>query len=170
MSGIPPGKSLVFLMHDVSRLFRRRMDQRAQTLGLTSAQWRILASLARAEYLGHGPFSQAGLADQMDMEAITLSRHIDRMTEAGLVERRANPSDRRAYHLYLTEAARPLVDKFRAMAAQGLAEVLEGIDETEIETVIDVLTRMRVNVVDKPASAAGVTEQDTPKKIASTGL
>ena len=169
MNNIPPGKSLIFLMHDVSRLFRRRMDQRAQTLGLTSAQWRILASLARAELQGQEPLNQAGLADQMDMEAITLSRHIDRMVTAGLIERRANPTDRRAYHLHLTEDARPLVEKFRVMAEHGLAEALEGISEKEIETVIEVLTRMRVNVVDKQAKPDGGPEQNLPNKVASTG-
>ncbi len=112
----PPGKSLGLLIHDVARLLRRRIDQRAHTIGLTSAQWRVLAAVARAELRGEEPLNQAGLADQMDMEPISLSRLVDRMEQAKLIERRADPADRRAYRLYLLDAARPLVAEFRAVA------------------------------------------------------
>src|SRR5215211_7105558 len=97
MHALSPAKNLHLLLHDVARLLRRRIDQRAHAVGLTSAQWRILSSVARAEFLNHEPLNQAALADQMDMEPITLSRHVDRMETAGLIERRPNPLDRRAY-------------------------------------------------------------------------
>ena len=46
---MPPAKNLALLMHDVSRLLRRRLDKEAQAIGLTSAQWRVLAYLSRCE-------------------------------------------------------------------------------------------------------------------------
>jgi DNA-binding MarR family transcriptional regulator len=153
MEKIPPAKSLIFQMYDVSRLFRRQMDQRAQELGLTSAQWRVLATVARAELLEEEPINQASLAERMDMEPITLSRHVDRMQASGLIERRPNPADRRAYQLFLTEAARPLVDKFRAMSSACLAEALAGVSDKEIALVTDVLTRMHTNIVESPAKS-----------------
>jgi DNA-binding MarR family transcriptional regulator len=143
----------MFLIHDVARLYRRRLDQRAQALGLTSAQWRVLATIARTEFLNLEPLNQATLADQMDMEAITLSRHIDRMETAGLIERRANPTDRRAYQLFLTEAARPLVGSFRTISAGCLADVLVGVSEDDIKLVTDVLNRIHLNIVDLPDTA-----------------
>jgi MarR family transcriptional regulator for hemolysin len=145
---ITPAKSLLFLMHDVSRLLRRQMDERAKTLGLTSAQWRVLASVTRAELLEQQPLSQAVLAEQMDMEPITLSRHVDRMEAAGLIERRPNPNDRRAYRLYLTDMARPLVDRFRAMSGDCLGSATNGVTDEEIALVTEVLTRMRANIVE----------------------
>ncbi len=151
MSAISPAKGLIFLMHDVSRLVRRQMDQHAQALGLTSAQWRILASVAKAELLNQEPPSQANLAEQMDMEPITLSRHVDRMEESGLIERRPHPSDRRAYRLFLTDAARPLVERFRTMSSKVLAETFAGITDKEIDVVTDVLTRARANIVEASA-------------------
>lgn len=144
----------MFLIHDVARLYRRRLDQRAQALGLTSAQWRVLATIARTELLNLEPLNQATLAEQMDMEAITLSRHIDRMETAGLIERRANPTDRRAYQLFLTETARPLVSSFRVISANCLADVLVGVSEDEIKHVTDVLNRIHLNIVDLPDAAA----------------
>ena len=152
---LPPAKGVGLLVHDVARLLRRRIDQRAQAIGLTSAQWRVLSAIARAEFLNEEPLNQAALADQMDMEPITLSRHIDRMETAGLIERRPDPNDRRAYRLHLEQAARPLVEQFRAVAGSCLVDALIGVSEAELEMVTDVLTRVRANLVAKaePASA-----------------
>jgi hypothetical protein len=77
-----PAKGVGVLINDVARLLRRLIDQRAHTIGLTSAQWRVLAAVARAELKNEEPLNQAGLAEQMDMEPITLSRLVDRMEGA----------------------------------------------------------------------------------------
>ena len=50
----------------------------------------------------------------LDIEPITLSRIVDRLEEAGLVERVADPADRRAWRLHVTAKAQPLVEKLRA--------------------------------------------------------
>ncbi len=147
---LPPAKGVGLLVHDVGRLLRRRIDQQAQTIGLTSAQWRVLSSVARAEYKNEEPLNQAALADQMDMEPITLSRQIDRMQAAGLIERRPDPTDRRAYRIYLTDTARPLVEKFRGVATQCLESALIGVSQSELELVADVLGRIRANLVGRP--------------------
>jgi MarR family transcriptional regulator, transcriptional regulator for hemolysin len=144
---MPPAKGIGLLVHDVSRLLRRRIDQQAQAIGLTSAQWRVLAAVARAEKLDEEPLHQASLAEMMDMEPITLSRQIDRMEKAGQIERRPDPADRRIKRLYLTEAARPLVDKFRSVAISCYDNVLTGVTEQEVEQVVGVLTRIRANLV-----------------------
>jgi len=152
MTTLSPAKTLFLLVHDVARLLRRTVDQRAQTIGLTSAQWRILSAVARAELLNHEPLNQAALAEQMDMEPITLSRHIDRMQAAGMIERRPNPGDRRAYFLYVTEESKPLLRSFGALSADCIAGALAGISEDEVRLVTDILSRMRTNIVAKPGS------------------
>jgi MarR family transcriptional regulator, transcriptional regulator for hemolysin len=169
--GLYPAKGFGLLVHDVGRMLRRRIDQRAQALGLTSAQWRVLSSLARAELLNHEPLHQAALADEMDMEPITLSRLIDRMQAAHLVERRPDPGDRRAHRLFLTEAARPLVSQFRSVASECLSSALAGVSEVEIDLVTDVLTRVRANLVgraDESAPAAGTKSRIMSKESSAT--
>jgi len=141
---LPPAKNLALLMHDVSRLLRRRIDKEAQAIGLTSAQWRVLAYLARCE-----GSNQANLADFMDMEPITLSRHLDRMQAGGMLERHPDPGDRRAHRLYLTESGRELITGFRAHTADVMREAVDGIAETEIGAMIALLTRMRSNLTGK---------------------
>src|SRR5436190_20361761 len=102
-------RHLGFLLHDVARLLRTRFDQRARALGLTRAQWSVLAHLSRQEGL-----NQSALADVLEVEPITLARLLDRLEAARLVERRPDPADRRARLLYLTAPARPLLDDMRA--------------------------------------------------------
>ncbi|MGE0211525.1 MAG: MarR family winged helix-turn-helix transcriptional regulator [Parvibaculaceae bacterium] len=138
---MPLPKQIAFLVNDVARLLRRKFDQRAQTLGLTRAQWQVLAYVGRNEGT-----NQASLADFMEIEPITLSRHLDRMQASGLVERRQDPSDRRAYQLFLTEPGKELLGKIRALGAVVLEEVLTGIPQGDVEKLVETLLAMRGNL------------------------
>jgi DNA-binding MarR family transcriptional regulator len=145
-------QSIGFLISDTARLMRRRFDQRARHLGLTRAQWQVLAHLQRNEGI-----NQIGLADLLDIEAITLCRTIDRMEEGGWVERRPDPNDRRARLLFLTERARPFIADMRAIAEEIYAEALSGLPADTRQTLTDILTAMRTNLSARPALA------DSPK-------
>ena len=81
--------SIGFLISDVSRLLRRRFDERARLIGVTRPQWRALTALSRQEGM-----QQGALAELLEVEPITLCRMVDRLEEAGLVERRRDPADR----------------------------------------------------------------------------
>lgn len=159
MTHLSPGKALAIVMHDVSRLLRRRVDRAAQTIGLTSAQWRVLAYLARAE-----GSNQASLADHMDMEPITLSRHLDRMETAGMLERRPDPNDRRAHRLYLTDSGRKLIESFRSVTVEVMKDFTEGVSDEEIAIATDILARMRANLTGKAVDATPIA-QNRPEKV-----
>lgn len=88
---------------------------------------------------------QIELADMLDIEPITLSRIVDRLEEAGLVERVADPADRRAWRLHVTVKAQPLVEKLRAVADDMIADAFAGIDPAHIEITRQVLGRVREN-------------------------
>src|SRR6185437_9269425 len=81
-----PERSFGFLLHDIARLMRKRFDQRARSLNLSRAQWQLLVHLSRREGI-----NQSGLAEILEIENITLGRLVDRMEEAGWVERRLDP-------------------------------------------------------------------------------
>jgi MarR family transcriptional regulator for hemolysin len=139
-------RSFGFLLHDIARLMRKRYEQRARPLGLTRAQWQILAHLQR-----HEGINQAGLADLLELEPITVGRLIDRMEEAGLVERRNHPADRRAHCLYLTERAQPMLERGRLLGDAVRAEAFAGFTDSEREALIDALMRVRGNLSDRRA-------------------
>ena len=143
-----PNRTLGFVLGDVARLLRKRFEQRARAaaLGLTRAQSSVLAYLARQEGI-----NQAALAHILEIEPITLVRLLDRLQSVGLVERRADPKDRRAYLLYLTAAAYPLLDRIFALAAEVREESLAGIPEPDRQRLLDVLIAMKGNLLDRAA-------------------
>jgi MarR family transcriptional regulator for hemolysin len=91
----------LFALFEVQRVLRLYADKEARRYGLTRAQWAVLAKLERTEGL-----KQTEIADLMEMQPITLTRLIDKLCDAGLIERRSDETDRRVNRLYLTEAAR----------------------------------------------------------------
>jgi DNA-binding MarR family transcriptional regulator len=136
-------RSLGFLLGDVSRLIRKRFDMRARELGLTRAQWRVLARLRRREGI-----NQRDLAEILEIENITLTRHIDRLEDKGLVERRRDPADRRAWNLYLNEKVQPVLDRMRELSEMTRAEALSGISKADSEQLIDQLLHIKGNLLE----------------------
>jgi DNA-binding MarR family transcriptional regulator len=120
---------------------RKAFDRRAVGLGVTRAQWKLLFRLER-----HPGLRQIELADMLDIEPITLSRIVDRLEEGGLVERLADPADRRAWRLHVTARAQPLIEKLRGVADEMTADAFAGIDPKHIEIARQVLGRVRENV------------------------
>ncbi|MEO7681457.1 MAG: MarR family transcriptional regulator, partial [Sphingomonas sp.] len=127
--------TLGFLIGDVSRLMRKRFDERARAIGVTRPQWRTLTKLSRAEGINQG-----GLAELLEVEPITLCRMIDRLEEAGLVERRRDPHDRRAWRIYLTDKARPLIEQLRVVADGLFEDALDGLAGADRAVLFDALT------------------------------
>ena len=134
-------RSLGFLLGDVSRLVRMRFDQRARDLDLTRAQWRVLAQRRRREGI-----NQRSLADILDIENITLTRHVDRLELKRLVERRPDPNDRRARTLHLKDKAKSVLGELRTLSEQTREEALTGISQEESEQLIDTLLRIKENM------------------------
>jgi DNA-binding MarR family transcriptional regulator len=133
-------ETLPFEIAETAHALRKAFDRRAIGLGVTRAQWKVLFRLTRQPGM-----RQIELADKLDVEPITLSRIIDRLEEAGLVERIADPADRRAWRLHVTARAQPLVEKLRGVADEMIAEAFAGIDPKHIEITREVLGRVREN-------------------------
>lgn len=142
--------SFGFLLHDIARLMRKRFDQRARSLNLTRAQWQVLAHLAR-----HEGINQAGLAEILEIKPITLGRLIDRMAEAGWVERRAHRSDRRVRQLYLTAKAEPVFARMRALGDETREEALAGLSLNERERLTATLLGIRSNLSNRNPPGSG---------------
>jgi len=132
---------LAWEIAETAHSLRRAYDRRAAELGVTRAQWRVLAWLSRAPDL-----RQVDLAEKLDVEAITLCRMIDRLEEAGLVERQRDPEDRRAWRLYLTPKAGPVVAGLRRLATELAETAFSGLGDDEIEEMRASLKRIRGNL------------------------
>jgi MarR family transcriptional regulator, transcriptional regulator for hemolysin len=142
-------KQIVSQLVETSRLLRNYIDHRAKTRGTTRAQWIVLFCLREQEGL-----SQVDLADVLELQPISLVRLLDRLVEHGLVERRADPRDRRANRLFLTASGRQLADDLdslrNAIATDVLQEVPTAALETSLKTLRDV--KDRIKTLSDPAS------------------
>jgi DNA-binding MarR family transcriptional regulator len=108
---------------------------------VTRPQWQVLSLLSF-----NGGIHQGGLADLLEVEPITLGRMIDRLQDAQLVERRPDPTDRRAWRLFLTDKGQGLLDDLHPFALETYETALEGVDEEGRAAVMTVLARMRANL------------------------
>ncbi len=138
-----------FLIHDVSRMLRGWFDERAQAMGLTRAQWRVLVHLAAREGI-----NQKALAEILELDTVTLGRHVDRLERDGWLERRPDPTDRRAWLLHLLPAARPILDKMEALAEQTMERALAGVPAEERARFIKTLTVIKQNMTSSDEDVA----------------
>lgn len=136
-----PPPSLGFVISDVARLIRRNFNRRVQHLGLTQAQWQVLAHLSRNEGI-----RQIQLADVLDMQPISVARIIDRMAAAGWVERRPDPADRRAVNLYLAPKASPILEQMWQHGSETRQQALQQIPAAQQEQLLQLLLTMRENL------------------------
>lgn len=150
-----PDSSIGFLVGDVARLLRRNFNRRAQALGLSQAQWRALAYLSRQQGV-----SQASLADRLEIQPITLVRLLDRLQAAGLVTRRPDPHDRRAFRLYLTDRAQPLLARMWSIATQSREKALAGMPIQRQRMLIKSLQHLRQNLLQAEDSATANGQED----------
>ncbi len=133
--------SLGFLISDVSRLLRKRFDERARLIGVTRQQWRTLSVLKR-----HEGSNQGMLAELLEVEPITLGRMIDRLEEAGWVERRRDPGDRRVWRIHLTDAAQPILLQLKGIADSLFVDAAEGISAADQAKLHALLEQLRDNL------------------------
>jgi DNA-binding MarR family transcriptional regulator len=140
-----------FMIHDVSRMMRAWFDERAQSMGLTRAQWRVLVHLAAREGV-----NQKALSEILEIDTVTLGRHIDNLERDGWLERRPDPTDRRAWQLHLLSAARPMLEKMEALAEETMALSLNGLSSDDKAQFIKILSRIKDNL----SSGTARKEQD----------
>ncbi len=134
-------REFAFTLNDVARLLRTYADHKAAQFGITRAQWAVLVRLDRCEGL-----KQSELAEMLDLQPITLTRLLDKLDDSGLIERRADPSDRRAKRLFLMPAARPLLDRLAALGEDMMAGAMDGIEPADIDWMIMKLSTVKDNL------------------------
>lgn len=154
---MPPrsmNREFAFALNDAARMLRTFADHKAAQFGITRAQWVVLARLDHSEGL-----KQSELAEILDLQPISLTRLLDKLCESGLIERRPDPIDRRAKRLFLTPAARPLLEKLVDLGEHLMATALTGIERESVERMVVQLGIMKENlrqaIASRPADAAG---------------
>ncbi len=136
--------SFGFVLHDIARLLRKNFDKRARTLDLTRSQWSVIAHLMR-----HDGIQQKMLAEILEITPTTLVGLVDRMEKSRWLERRDDPSDRRAKLLFLTPKAKIVFEKLKKMGKETREEAFKGIRADEREAFMKTLLKIRDTLSDK---------------------
>ena len=133
--------SVTYLIADNARMIRRSFDARVRELGMTGPQARLLLTLWKGEGENQGFY-----ADRLEVEPISLCRMLDRLEESGLVERRRDPADRRAWRLFLTDRSRELIERIRSKLVPLEETILDGIDAAGRAALAKALETVRANL------------------------
>ena len=141
MARDPADVNFLFALGELQRLVRVYADKEAARFGMTRAQWAVLARVERNEGM-----KQSELAEQMEMQPITLTRLIDKLAVAGLIERRGDDNDRRVNRLYLQQAARPLLAKLAELKLELTETALAGISGADTQRLMNQLEAIKENV------------------------
>lgn len=125
----------------IARLQRNNFDRKVTDLNVTRSQWAMIAVVARCP-----GSTQRTIAEYLEMSEASAGRLIDRLCADGLLERRDRRDDRRARAVYLTEAARPLLEKLGKIAQESEVRMFQDFSEEEIERLLDYMNRIYENV------------------------
>ena len=127
----------------VARQLRLSFDQSAEACGLTRAQWHLIAVASR-----HPGATQRTIAESLEVREITAGRLVDRLCDEGYLRREEHPSDRRAYCVYLTPAAQPVLNKLDELARLHEEWIFAGFEPEELEKLDALLDKIARNLSD----------------------
>ena len=130
-----------FLVNDVARSLRTEYDRRVRGLGLTRSQWWEMNHLFRNPGL-----TQSELAEIFEVEKPSVGRLLDRLAAKGWVRREHDARDRRAWRVYLADAAEPQMRSLRKRAGELMNDALAGLSAAERERLIDLLLSVKANL------------------------
>jgi DNA-binding MarR family transcriptional regulator len=126
---------LSFLIHDVSRMRRTAFDQLMKPLGVTRAQWWVLAHLSRNDGM-----TQRQLADALDVGKASVGTFLEKLETSGLIERRDDPIDKRAKRVYMARAGHQLLKQMTQEENVFNDRILRDLSQHDRETMIRTLT------------------------------
>ena len=126
-------------LHGTARAWRQALDRRLKFLGTSQASWLTITVVAKAG----APLSQSELAEQLGVEGATMVAMVDRLVNAGLINRVPSNVDRRVKHVVLTAAGIELYGAVKVEADGVRRELLSKIDPAKLGIATEVLESLR---------------------------
>ncbi|MFT0878743.1 MarR family winged helix-turn-helix transcriptional regulator [Rhodopseudomonas sp. G2_2311] len=134
-----PANALVLEVFRLNGALIRFGDALVKPLGLTSARWQVLGSIAH----GRGTFSVARLADNMGLARQSVQRIVDELAEAGLVGFAPNPAHKRAKLVLLTPRGERVFKQASELWAPVADAMIASADPRQLRKTRDALIALR---------------------------
>jgi DNA-binding MarR family transcriptional regulator len=151
-----PPRSVGFLISQLGFFSSKGFMDALAPIGLDPREFLLM----RFVDAGDGP-AQHALAEQLAVPASRMVALVDRLEEAGFVERRPDPEDRRVRRLYLTRKGRAVLERAGKIAIDYETRLCAGINREEREQLIDLLQKLQVSQTDLGGVHPGMG-QDSP--------
>lgn len=133
-----------WLIYDVSRMLFRSVENKVKEAGITSQQWRVLIQLARED--GH---TQSQLSEESEIAPAPLGRLLDRLEEQRIIERRADPLDRRVKRIYLSGGGEgPFFERLKQLGMQQFETVYRSVAKADMQELHRLLLRLKSNMLE----------------------
>lgn len=141
------------VFQEIARFRALLFDRLIAPHGLTMSQAWVLVHLFKEDGL-----TQREIAARMEIGTVALSGLVDRLEARGLVERRADPADRRAKRVCLLPAAKPLGRAMNQCNADVDAVAFAGLADEDVDTLLSLLERVRGNLLDNQNRSESAAE------------
>lgn len=132
---------LGFLVHDVARLRRTVIDEAFKPLQVTRSQAWLMAYISRSDGL-----TQSALAEQMNLGKVAVGGLIDRLEKSKMIERRADPTDRRMNKVYVTAKGKDVITSIRRITLLSNKDILEDITTNDVKQMSITLDKLKNNL------------------------
>lgn len=144
MAGHGPSFSTGFLIHDVSRIRKKVVDQGIKHMGITRSQFWVLVNTAR---YGEDGIAQTELARLMSVGKVSLGGLIDRLEANEILERLPDPIDRRAKKVFMTQKGHDLLRELQKVAEPINKQIMKGITKEQKKMLDGMLKTMKHNLL-----------------------
>lgn len=133
-------ESVGYLISNTGRKLNYRLQQLFQEHDVTPEQWSLLAYLVE-----HDGITHKELALRIEKDPANITRLVDQLERKSLVNRIANPNDRRSQLLYLTNKGRASVDSLAPIEAAFIEQIINGLTEEEISAFKETIAKINKN-------------------------
>lgn len=134
---------LCYKLFKVVKLNEQFIDKEMALFQLSRTQWKILA---RFNFLST-PCTQQELLVSMGIDQGHLARALDQLEQRDLLIRKRPLTDRRAYHIFLTESGRQLLKQIEQILKTESDALTQGLDKSEVVTLHKLINKIETNIL-----------------------
>jgi DNA-binding MarR family transcriptional regulator len=129
--------SFGFILNHAGRRLTQLLNSHFQPYDMTTEQWAVLNRLADEDGI-----TQKLLAVRAEKDQTNITRILDQLERKGLVERRANETDRRSFLTFITEQGKALNDILTPIEQKVIASVLSGFSDEQTTILREMLNQL----------------------------